>query len=458
MLNADDYEQSVVDALFKATPISDDIISLASEHACDFVGVALGGSRSKLIDGLRVLFQPTEEPAPTSSRILNGGWLPARDAAFFNAAAGHFDDYDDDEPDLSIAHPTVTILTAAIAAADIRQVSGRELLHAYVMGVEFVMRLGRLVNPEHYRRGFHSTATLGGLGAAVSSGLLLRLDREQMRHAIGLAASMANGLRGNFGSDTKCLQVANAARNGVIASQLALAGATSTPGSLFGALGFLNAFSGQTKLALLDEIDHPRLFKSPGITVKAYPCCTCTHTAVDSLLDLMAERAFDPEFVEYIEIELDAEAAKILVHNQPRNALEGKFSMQFCIAAAVVHGRLGLGEFHDTVVIEPRVQSIMKRVRMKPIPGLPGPLSLASRLRVRFTDGTEAERVTRTPRGSSSRRLSLQQLKAKFISCASYVLGEQKSHLLFEEIMLLRDSSDAARSFDKAFSSPAAES
>ena len=190
-----------------------------------------------------------------------------------------------------------------------------------------------------------------------------------MRHALGIAASLAGGLRSNFGSDTKCLQTGNAARNGVMAAQLADNGFTSTPGSLFGPLGFIEVLDGSGNPAqAIAAFGTPWLFADPGITIKAYPCCTCTHTAMDSLFELLAESAIAAEAVRGIEVDVDEATPRILVHNEARTALEGKFSMPFCIAVGIVRGKLGIAEFDDAVVADPIIRELMAKVRMVPDP------------------------------------------------------------------------------------------
>ncbi|MFC7397926.1 MmgE/PrpD family protein [Chelatococcus sp. GCM10030263] len=436
----------------RASSVPPTIRALACEHIADFAGVAAAGLGSDSFARISRTLAPQPAQSQSAARVWGGaGWLPARDAAMLNAVAGHVDDFDDDEAELSLAHPTVTILTAAGAAADLVTVPGSRLVEAYVAGVELVMRLGAMLNPAHYTRGFHATATLGALGAAVSAGLVLGLDRERLRHALGIAASLAGGLRSNFGSDTKSLQTGNAARSGLMAAELARDGVSSTPGSLFGPLGFVPVFGGRVPPDdIAEAFGAPWLIDAPGITIKAYPCCTCAHTALDSLFALMAEHRIEPQRILRIEVDVDEAAPRILIHDNARTALEGKFSMPFCLAAGLLRGRLGLAEFDDALVLAPETRSLMERVVICPDPSLPKPdgrITLASRLRLLLQDGTVLERHTQQPSGSRSHRLSKDQLSAKFTANAASRLGPTCKEV-FETLLALDRLPDAARGFD----------
>jgi 2-methylcitrate dehydratase PrpD len=435
----------------RAPALPPEIRSLACEHIADFVGVAAAGLRSETFLRLSRVLAPQPSSAPGHIRVWGGaGFLPARDAALLDAVAGHIDDFDDDEAELSLSHPTVTVLTGAAAAAELVSVSGARLVEAYVAGVELIMRLGPLLNPSHYTRGFHATATLGALGVAAAAGLVFGLDADRMRHALGIAASLAGGLRSNFGSDTKSLQTGNAARGGVMAAELAGSGFFSTAGSLFGPMGFVSVFGGQGLQMEAEDFGRPWLLDSPGVTIKAYPCCTCAHTALDSLFALMSERNLNPAAIRGIEVDVDEAAPGILIHDGARTALEGKFSMPYCLAVGLMRGRLGLAEFDDALAVDDRVRALMARIVMKPDPSLPkagGGISLASRLRITFEDGSVVERYTEQPSGSRQHRLTRERLREKFVANAGGVLGAATASTF--EILLDADAlAEAARCFD----------
>lgn len=435
----------------RAPALPPEIRNLACEHIADFVGVAAAGLGSETFLRLSRVLAPRPSAAPGHVRVWGGaGFLPARDAALLNAVAGHIDDFDDDEAELSLSHPTVTVLSATLAAAELVPVPGARLVEAYVAGVELIMRLGGLLNPSHYTRGFHATATLGALGSAAAASLVLGLDAGRMRHALGTAASLAGGLRSNFGSDTKSLQTGNAARSGVMAAELAGSGFSSTAGSLFGPLGFVPVFGGTGSQNAVADFGRPWLLDRPGVTIKAYPCCTCTHTALDSLFALMSERKLDPASIRSIEVDVDEAVPRILIHDGARTALEGKFSMPYCLAVGLLRGRLGLAEFDDALAVDDRVRTLMARIAMKPDPDLPktaGGIALATRLHIAFNDGTSVERYTEQPSGSRKHRLSRERLRDKFLSNAGGMFGADAA-AAFETLLDTNRLPDAARGFD----------
>lgn len=445
-------EAALAEAIvIRSRDLPDIVRQLASEHVADHIGVAVAGIDSDTFRAVQRLLAPRPHPGPGLVRVWGGGgYLPARDAAMLNAVAGHIDDFDDDEAELSLSHPTVTVLSAAAAAAELVPVSGQRLIEAYVGGVEFLMRIGPLMNPRHYTSGFHATATLGAMAAAVAAGLVFGLDAGRMRHALGIAASLSSGLRSNFGSDTKAIQTGNATRSGVMAAEFARDGLTSTPGSLFGPQGFVAVFGGAVgETDLGATFGRPWLFDRPGITIKAYPCCTCTHTSLDSLFALVAEGHIAADTVSRIEVDVDEATPRILIHDGAATALEGKFSMPYCLAVGLLRGRLGLAEFDDTIALDPQVRALMASITMVPDPALPktdGGISLATRLRVTLSDGSVIERYTQQPSGSRNRRLDRDRLLTKFLANAAGALPAAPA--VFDQLLAIASAPDAARAFD----------
>jgi 2-methylcitrate dehydratase PrpD len=158
---------------------------------------------------------------------------PARFAAFANAIGIHADDYDDTQLALAedrvyglLTHPTAPVLPAALAAAEIRSKPGKELLVGYNVGVETECKIADAINPRHYEDGFHSTGTVGTLGAAASASKICGVDRAMVTTALGIAASQAAGLRENFGTMTKPFHAGRAAESGIVAADFARLGWT----------------------------------------------------------------------------------------------------------------------------------------------------------------------------------------------------------------------------------------
>lgn len=426
---------------------------IAAEHLVDLLGVALAAVDEPAFQSLLRVYPPAAA-GEGSARVWGTGISLARhDAALANGFAGHFHDFDDDETELAMAHVTVTALTAALTAADSRPgISGRQLLRAYILGFEAATRLGRLVNPLHYKGGWHASATLGVFAAAAASGQILGLTPNAMRHALGMAASFAGGLRSNFGSDTKPLQVGQAVAQGVLASELAAEGLTSTPGSLLGPKGYISFFGdGADASAVLATFGAPFDLIGPGLTIKAFPCCTAAHAAVDGLLSLQAEQGFKAAEIERIVCWIDPAVPNILVYERPTTGTEAKFSLPFCLAAAAVFGRLNVTEFSDEMVVHPDVRALMDRIVVQTDPDLPkgdSGISVSSRLSLIMQDGSRLERFTKFVPGSASRRLDRARLFEKFEACAGAVLGTEQATAAFDSLLKINEVDDCRTLLD----------
>ncbi|MFJ1294481.1 MmgE/PrpD family protein, partial [Paracoccus yeei] len=210
------------------------------------------------------------------------------DAAFVNGTAGHALDYDDTSKSLS-GHPTVIIIPGLLALAEATGASGKDLTDAYIIGVEAATRFARGVNFQHYEKGWHPTATLGIFGAAVAASVMLKSDEAQIADAISISASLASGIKANFGTSTKPLHAGIAARNGLFAALMAARGVNGSPVALEHPQGFLEVFNGAGNYdadRMLVNWAEPLDLLAPGISIKKYPCVYSVHGAIDAAIQL----------------------------------------------------------------------------------------------------------------------------------------------------------------------------
>jgi 2-methylcitrate dehydratase PrpD len=332
---------------------------------------------------------------------------------------------------VSLAHPSAPLVPAALAAGECAGASGAALLDAYVVGFEIEGRLGRAMNPRHYQRGWHCTATIGTIGAAAAAARLLGLDVEQTTHAIAIAASEASGLKENFGTMVKPLHAGLAARNGVLAAQFARAGLTASAAAVEGPQGFLAAMDSERSSldGAADDLGRRWEILDTGITVKLYPSCAGTHPTLDALLDLRRRTGFTAADVDAVEIGVDPIVPTILIHDRPVTGLEGKFSMPFCAAAAVVRGHVGIDTFDASQMQDEAVRAVQSRVTMRVDPTLDGsaPPLTRSRVTVRLRDGRVLTADANGARGYPARPASDEELAAKFLSCASAALPRERA-------------------------------
>ena len=351
----------------------------------------------------------------------------ATGAALANGTAAHALDYDD-MCFVSLAHPSAPLVAAALSAAELTGAPGQAVLDAYIVGFEIEARLGRLMNPRHYQRGWHCTSTLGTLGAAAAASRLLALDAASAGHALAIAASEASGVKENFGSMVKPLHAGLAARNGVLAALLAKDGLTASERAIDGPQGFLAAMDSQ-RASLDDEIADLAVrweIVDTGITVKLYPSCAGTHPSLDAILDLRQREGFTAADLDRIDIDVDSIMPTVLIYEHPANGLEAKFSMPFCAAAAVAYGCVAIDTFEADRLRDPLIAELMPRVVMRVDPALEsaGPPLTQARITIHLRDGRSVFQAANGARGYPERPASDAELSAKFMACARRAIPE----------------------------------
>jgi 2-methylcitrate dehydratase PrpD len=413
-------------AEFVATTHSNDIEPAAREQArraiLDTLGVMLAGSRE---DATRITADMVREQggAAEATAVGHGFRVAASEAALVNGTSAHALDFDDVNMNMR-GHPSVPLLPAVLALGEKLGSGGMEVIDAFVLGFEVECKLGKAIGGEHYALGWHATATLGTLGSAAACARLLRLDADRTQTALGIAASVASGVRQNFGTMTKPLHAGWAARNGVTAATLAERGLTADAAALEGESGFLRAASGGARLNSrgLARLGDPWDIVSPGIGVKRYPCCYATQRALDAALEIVAEGGPLSD-VERVEVTVSRGTLMPLQKALPNTGLTGKFSMEYCIAAALVDGRVGLSTFTDDAVSRPDMRKLMQRVVVReerraatfPIGGR-AVVSVDTSGKINHT------RVVETPKGDPQNPLSWDELCDKFRDCSAVVL------------------------------------
>ncbi|PYO01360.1 MAG: MmgE/PrpD family protein [Candidatus Rokuibacteriota bacterium] len=401
-------------------------IACVRRAALDSIGVMLAGSTEPVARIVREIAR-AEGGTPLCTVVGSSLRTSPTWAALANGAAGHAHDFDDTSFAL-LGHPSVPLLAAALAAAEAETADGAAVTLAYLIGFEVDAAIGSAINPDHYTRGWHSTATIGTLGCAAAAARLLALDPGQAFHALGLAASLASGLKENFGSMTKPYHAGHAARNGVLAALLAREGLTASESALDGKQGFLVATGTSPVPAAalanaLNGLGQRWHVVESGVAVKPYPSCALTHSAIDALLELRTRHRFTADQISDIEVGVNHVVPSVLIHPAPTTALERKFSMQFCAAAAAAEGRVDLASF-EGAISEP-VGALMARVKMVVDPALPDRLEQHawSRVTVRLGDGRTLASPARGATGHHDQPLTDEALRAKFFACCSGTLA-----------------------------------
>lgn len=352
-------------------------------------------------------------------------------AALANGTMAHACDYDDTSETMC-GHPTAPMLPAVLAAAEMRSRSGLDVLAAVAAGLEVATKLGKVSGYEQYHAGWHATATLGVLGAAAGAARALGLDRAGVATALGIAASRVSGLRANIGTMTKPLHVGFAAHNGLEAALLAEAGVTASATALDGPFGFLKVYApkGGTPAGVAESLGNPFDVLSPGIAYKLYPSCWDTHGTIDGTLSLKSAYGLTPKDIRKVRSGLPPGIGGDLPHHNPTTPLEAKFSMEFCVACALVKGRVTLKEFVPEVVNDPDVRALISKVEVATLPELSegdGPrFTGPSSVEIETTDGRHLRTIVRRMKGHPENPFSQSDFESKFRACGERALDSRR--------------------------------
>lgn len=420
----------------------------AQARACiiDTVGVTLAG----MVEGCTqiLLKTPGVADAPGSSLIFGTDRrTSALDATLVNGTASHALDYDDFSSVLG-GHHSVPLVALLFALGEERQVSGEDVMLAYIVGVETEMRIARAVNFHHYDKGWHPTSTLGTFGAAAAAARLLRLDRTQTTMALAIAASLAGGIKANFGTMTKPLHVGQCGRNGLLAARLAEGGFDANAAALEHHQGFLNVFNGPGTFdeeAMLADWGEPLEISADTIGLKQFPCCGSTHPAIMMMLELVRDERLKPEDVARLEVLPHGRRLRHTDKPDPRSPIEAKFSVQYVVARALVDGAVRLKDFEGDAHLDPDVRRILAVTQARPHPDMAddAPEQWGAEVIVTTNDGRRlSRRVDDLVGRSGDNSMTSDELWEKFEDCAQRALPREKVAPLFERLETLESASN----------------
>jgi 2-methylcitrate dehydratase PrpD len=300
----------------------------------------------------------------------------------------------------------------------------------------------------HYRRGWHATATIGILGAVAGAGRLARLDETRLRNALGIAASMAGGSRQNFGTMTKPLHAGLAARDAVLAVQLAANGFTADQDQLEQPMGYFAMYGAAPDPgAVLRGLAQPTVLLEHGLNVKKYPCCYGTHRAADAALALGC-RGLRAAEVRSVDVTVGPGGTQATIHHRPSNGLQGKFSVEYVVAACLLDERIGLSTFTDAMVSRPAAQDLLQRVRVCEAATPPfGPERFEHQfatLELSLNDGTVLRERCDVARGDARAPLDDGELEAKFRDCLEFANSDWEAGALLRRLHELSSASPVA--------------
>jgi len=451
---------------------TEEIIRLVTESAySDLPPAAVGEARRGVLDWLGVTIAGMGEPAvkltlehvrestgSIDAAILGRGRRTVPEyAAWVSGMSGHALDFDDTFPS-SLGwnfHPSVPVLAAVFSLADSVTVTGPDVLVSYAVGIQTGTLIGAVIGRESSDAGWHTMSTVGAVGASAACSRLLALDPRQTAHALGISASFAGGLRANLGTMSKCLQAGNAARAGVVSALLAKKGFTANPRILEAEAGFLRAFgSGNRGMAVRDSLDASGwTLLCPGLSFKPYPSCRATHASIDAAIALFRDEDVYVTNIDKIICRTTGFNRRFAVYDLPTSGSEAKFSIPYCVAVALLRGRVVVADFRDECIADPIVRGLMNRIAVVELSSAPAStLDFSSEVEITTNKGAVLRRFINHPTGEPGRRMTTDELSRKFVDVVSAFLSPAQSSEILGMVEMMELVHDVSALTARAFS------
>jgi 2-methylcitrate dehydratase PrpD len=430
-------------------------VAIGKRCIIDGLGVLLAGATQ---DAGRILHEHVRGSDPRTEATVLGPTpykTGAASAALVNGTSGHALDWDDTQLATSadrifglLTHPTMPPLVAALAVGEPRRISGRRFLEAFLTGFEVECKIAEAIHPSHYKKGFHTSGTVGTFGAAIAAAKLLELDAAQTAHALAIAASSASGIRVSFGSMTKPLHVGRAAQNGVVAAELASRGFTGGKDALDPPWGFFQTFShgdGYDRARIVGVLGNPHTIVRPGVSIKPYPCGVLGHPTMDAMRKLVLDHDVQPDTIKAIRVRAGSNILNPLRYPIATNELEAKFCPAFMVSAIALRRKAGIREFNDEFVRSAPVQALMRKVErvLDPEIEAKGWEKIRSTVEVDLVDGRRlVQAADERYRGGPDLPFTRDELYEKWSDCASLVLAPAAVDEVFELVDRLESLPD----------------
>ena len=414
--------------------MSEKTLSNAKLHILDTLGVALAGVATPVAQialGYCKILGASSEASIWGTKAK----ASVSTAAFANGLLSHALDYDDWDAFIHVGHPSSMLVGAALPLAENIGASGKDLLKAYVLGIEVICKLAAN-SPNLQDRGFHSTPVFGSLGAAVACGSLLKLDAAKLKAALGIAASAAGGIHRQQGSMVKPFHAGNSARNGAEAALLASNGFTADAAIFEAPRGFCDTFFGPGKCdydKMIENIGKPYFLETPGMGLKWHPCSAPQFLAADAALHLKCEHEINIEDVAKMEVRIPPLRYARHYAAEVKTGLRGKFAINYVVAMCFLEGKLEIATFTDEKVNQPQVQDAFSKVKVivdESIPE-PGPYCPVS---VELKNGTRHSYTARVAKGDPRNPMTESEVTAKFRGNARAAISENQTEAVIDAV------------------------
>lgn len=399
-----------------------EVLYYANLALIDTFGCIVAGAYDEATSAARHLAFNTSSGKCTAVSLSHR--VSAEYAALVNGVAAHALDYDDNFIPAT-THASAVLVPALLAVTEEIDCTIVELLKAYIVGLEVQAWLGQLMNPEHYSRGWHGTATIGAVGAAAACAKLGGADEDTVLNAVSLATSMASGSKKQFGSMAKPLHAGLAARAGVLSYKLAMAGFEGNPEPILGKWGFLELFGCEDALPTSKNFSELAIMRY-GLAQKRFPCCASAHRSLDSLQKLKEEFCFDASELISITAELPKSNADNLRFARPETVEEARFSLHYCLAVLLHSGSLSLSDLTDAAIKRSHLHDTMEKIEMVSVDQVEtGNIwGVPAKIRVVLTEGREFFDTCYAPVGTIENPMPHNQLHEKVAECVATAFSQ----------------------------------
>jgi 2-methylcitrate dehydratase PrpD len=341
--------------------------------------------------------------------------------ALINGMMSHVLDYDDAHSE-SRSHPSAPLMPSLLSISEYQKLMGRDLMTAFILGVEVGTRIGLTLGKSYYEQGWHATSILGRFGSAVGVGKLLKLNEKQLACAIGLAATQAGGLRRVFGTMTKPFHAGKASMDGMLSALLASRGFSAPQNILDGKSNFLEIFSGGYNPNPITQ-GLGREYQVLKNSFKPYAACLLIHPAIEGMIWMREQAGFELDSVDQIDLEVSPLCMTVTDHSDPKNGLEGKFSIYFCAALALLEGKIQEGQFTQKKIYHQRIRDLMKKIRASDNDSLK---ETEANVVIQFKNGARLSKRIFVPKGDPENPMSYDEISYKFRSLTQDLLSDRQ--------------------------------
>jgi len=417
--------------------IPDEIFDHAKIAFMDWLSVCIAGNDDPLVKKL-ITFSDMMGGNAQATLICDGSQRNIYDTALINGAASHALDYDDTLVSF-LGHPSVTVFPSVLALCEWKKMSGKDLLTAYLIGIQIGGTIGACASLDHYMAGWHATSTLGHFASAAACARLLNLDTDKTQHALGIAGTQSSGLKRVFGSMCKPFHAGRSAQAGLFSALMAENGFTSAKDILEGPQGFFEAFKGKVNPTILSFLGLG--WDVINLSQKYHASCHATHSPIEASLEIVKTHKLSLEDIQSITVKSSKLAIDAAGKDKPQTGVEAKFSIPFCIANALIHGDTGMQAFTDNRVLSSEIQTLMRKILLQLDDQK---TALEATVCIKTMDDQEYCADSDILQQIPPFDIKKERVRSKFRDLCEPLLGNQKTFAIEQDIDRLQEMSNIA--------------